>query len=342
MPGPKPFPERGGFKVTVRSTYSLALILVAAGLAFGPIANAQFREDFPSDDKPPISRPPIITTPPPLPVVTPPPPPPPRVVTPPHVPPVTFVPPLTVPTDATHPNLLLPQLYQDYYDKGALEGIKLLSENLFPEDDELAGESNWIKVIGAENSSFKRPSPYTAVLEEGTILVSVRRPSHLALIKTPLGEISLNSDGDLAITFENGLLRIQNVSGRGTVAKIKFKDDICDDLDGKVISIAPGFELLGADHKISRAELRPADGIARRGSKVLANGNLAINEFSVESFLNSSVLIAGMVNNTASDKQERRILADMSKMAAVLNYFNGTHGYTTESTGLASKNSNTQ
>lgn len=330
--------------MTDRFKSSLALIMVAVGfMAVAPQStDAQGRDgDFQYDEGPKVPpRPSLPITPPPLPVFTPPTPPPTRTFTPPP-PPITFVPPLTVPRDATFPNLFLPQLYQDYYDKGALEGIKLLSENVFPEDDDLMGESNWIKVVGAEDSNFKRPSPYTAVLEEGTILVSVRRPSHLALIKTPLGDISLNSDGDLAITFKDGLLRIQNISGRGTVSKVKFKDNVCDELDGKVISIAAGYELLGSDHKITRAELRPSDGIARRGSKVLANGNLAINEFSVESFLNSSVLIAAMVNNTV-DKQERRILADMSKMAAVLNYFNGTHGYTTESTGLASKESNTQ
>ncbi len=87
----------------------------------------------------------------------------------------------------------------------------------------------------------------------------------------------------------------------------------------KTIQLAPGFEFVAGDRKLGGADLRPKDGIARRHFKFLEGGHLAVSEFSVDSAIKNNDLIADIRQNTTGVK-ERRILSDMSKMAAVLNY----------------------
>ncbi len=87
--------------------------------------------------------------------------------------------------------------------------------------------------------------------------------------------------------------------------------------------------LVAGQEKITRSTLRPKDGIARRYQKVLENGHLAVSEFSLESAISSCDMLVDLQQKTTGVK-ERRILSDMSKMAAVLNYKNGSQGYTAE------------
>jgi hypothetical protein len=74
-------------------------------------------------------------------------------------------------------------------------------------------------------------------------------------------------------------------------------------------------------------ELRPRDGIARRFIKVLEQGQLAIAEFSPASAITSSALLVDL-KQSVNGVKERRIISDMSKMAAVLNYKMGEGGFT--------------
>ena len=97
----------------------------------------------------------------------------------------------------------------------------------------------------------------------------------------------------------------------------------------EILNISGGYELIAGQEKMTRSTLRPKDGIARRYQKVLENGHLAVSEFSIESAINSCDMLVDLQQKTSGVK-ERRILSDMSKMAAVLNYKNGSQGYTAE------------
>lgn len=289
---------------------------------------------------PPSSIPPTV---PPRVIVAPPPPPPPApVVTPPPAPiitppparidvPVSTVPffqPL-LPVDVTRPSLAgkLP-VSQTQIDP--LTGIQMLPDEKFPTAKDLKGSSEWILVRGEEGAQFTRPTEFSAKLIQGAILVSVRRPSHIGLVQTPLGDIALDADSDLMIKFDNNVLRVFNITARGTACKAKLGADIYTSKKGShTVSLAPGFEMVASNERIGRREMRPGDGIARRKSQLLADGKLAINEFSVESVLSSSAIVASIAQKQ-SDAKEKRILGDMSKMAAVLNYVNGGYGYTVE------------
>lgn len=226
--------------------------------------------------------------------------------------------PVFVPTDVTSPNVQLsvPALF-------ALSGIQQIPNNQFPKDDELKGSSEWILVRSRPAAAYDRPSVYSVTLKQGDILVTVKRPSNLAIVTIPYGKVSIAADGDAVVTFNNGVLRVQNLDGLGKSVCAQVQPP---GTEMKTIQLAPGFEFVAGDRKLGGADLRPKDGIARRHFKFLEGGHLAVSEFSVDSAIKNNDLIADIRQNTTGVK-ERRILSDMSKMAAVLNYTRGEGGF---------------
>lgn len=225
----------------------------------------------------------------------------------------------------------------------------------FPNLDQVQQNEEGIFVRSLENTSFTRPSLASVKLESGSILVSVRRPSKMAVISTPQGDVSATADSDVIVTYNDGLLRVLNLTGHGEAVKIKVH---ASNVSSKIISSVPetkldtklepshepivsqpvaiavkvGHEIVSSDHALTRADLHPHDGIARRRfGFVETNVNqkdnvLAVSEFSLESVLTSSDLLVDLSQKTSGLK-ERRIMGDLSKMAAVLNYMNGQQGF---------------
>jgi hypothetical protein len=175
-------------------------------------------------------------------------------------------------------------------------------------------------------------------LKSGSIIVSVRKPSDVALIHTPLGTASVHADGDVLVSYDDGVMRVSNLDGLGKNVLVQIhSESVSAAINGKpatepltttplAMAIAMGYEFISGDHKLGHAELRPADGIARRNFSFLNGGFAAVNEFSLESVLRTSGLIVD-VDQALSGVKERRIVADMSKMAAVLNYMHGSEGF---------------
>ncbi len=241
----------------------------------------------------------------------------------PHIPPSPFNPkvPVFVPTDVTSPNVQLsvPSLW-------ALSGIQQIPNSQFPRDDELKGSAEWILVRSRPAAEYDKTSVYSVTLNKGDILVTVKRPSNLAIVTIPYGKVSIASDGDCVVTFNNGILRVQNLDGLGKSVCAQVQPP---GTEMKTIQLAAGFEFVAGDRKLNPPDLRPKDGIARRHFKFLEGGHLAVSEFSVDSAIKNSDLIADIRQNTTGVK-ERRILSDMSKMAAVLNYTRGESGFLEE------------
>jgi len=194
----------------------------------------------------------------------------------------------------------------------------------------LGGSTDFILVLpqGA-NTAWAKISQYAATLKDGQLLVGVRKPSQIGMVVTENASVALfsNAQGaDALVTVRDGVVRIANLDGLGENVKIQLNGPAFAELKVRSFSLKPGFELVASPSPLTRKDLRPIDGIGRRQSQLIGNRHVAISQFSVESAMKSSDLIASIQQKDTGSK-EKRTLADMSKMAAVLNQVGGTWGY---------------
>lgn len=294
-----------------------ALVLSSEALAqsaFAPQPPASHQLLSPPNNTPDLPRvpPPVNTAPP-------------HIFLPRHEPALPVLP--IVPTDLTQAidSPTPPELRES---PDALYGLQVLDESYLPRQ-ERGLDSEGIIIKYKPGSVFSKPSNCSVKLDTGDLLVSIRRPSRIALLSTKLAEASFASDSDLEVHSEDGCIRFINLSALKQKLIVKVSEGVLDAFSPRVFSISPGYELLIADHKLHSKDLRPHDGYARRYFKTLENGQMAISEISLESVLKESDLLAQLQQEESNSKQ-KRILADMSKMAAVLNYMNGSSGFTAE------------
>jgi hypothetical protein len=314
-------PRHSGRQATATIALGLGGFILA--LSYFPIAvNGQ--------DRPP--PPPEIHIPPPVQQPAPPPATPPPIVLP--TPPSTFVPPIVVPTDVTNPQITNPNAasiqsvaYLQSMEAFALAGIESISAQSFPSQGKVGKNFDWITVLEKDGAAYNKPNAYTADLKNGDIIVSVKNPSHLAFVNTPYGDIAIGANSDVMVSYNQGVLRLLNFDGEGRVIKVRLDKGPFAGPADPTVTIAPGYELVASDKMITRAELHPRDGIARRFGKTLDKGHLSICQFSLESAAHNIGMLVNLQQTTTGIK-ERRIISDLSKMAAVLNYKSGDTGYT--------------
>jgi hypothetical protein len=276
---------------------------------------------------PPPPPPPTFTPPPPPPPIIPPPP---QMTTPP--PPMVHFPvmpqPQMVPLNQLDVNAQTTMPEPMGQNANALAGIQTLSDSLFPNQEDANGNPEWLLIRQKVGADVQKLSPLSARLNHGQIIASVRRPTRLAFVSTTGVTIALTGDADVMVCAENDAVRVTNLDGRGETVKIKVDAKLISSQSDKVLALAPGYELVIANHVLQSSEVRLADGCARRHFKLLEDGKMSVCEICTETVVTSSELVAEM-DRQPTDK-EKRVLADMSKMAAVLNYINGTEGFTVE------------
>ncbi len=321
---------------------SKSIFALVAGLLFScgaAKAQREFPGEFPGEFIPEVPIPPTPSYPdanltpfsPPAPT------PPPVVFTPPPPPRVPFVPPIMVPTDVTNNiysgaqsdiRLANAQAVAQYHNQ-ALNGLIPIIENQFPQGTPKQDDPEGIVVKWLPESIFSRPQNNVVVLDSGEILVSIKSPAKHAAILTPFGKIALGANADVLVSYKDGVLRLKNMDGLGTKVMVRLSDGNFAGQKPILVSVAPGYEFIAADHKLTRFDLRPKDGIARRCVKVLEQGQIAISEFSAASAIAGSGVLLDL-KQSVSGVKERRVLQDMTKMAAVLNYKLGQSGFTSE------------
>lgn len=208
----------------------------------------------------------------------------------------------------------------------ALNGIQKLNEGAFPRHEPHEDNDGGILVKWRPETIFVRPQNNVVNLTSGEVLISVKAPAKQANLNTPIGKVALVANSDILASFNNGIFRVKNVDGCGLKVKIKMDGGALFSNKPYVVSVAPGYEFTAANHKLSRVEMRPRDGIARRFVKVLEQGQMSIGEFYLAGAMASNELLVDL-RQSVNGLKERRVISDMSKMAAVLNYQMGTTGF---------------
>lgn len=184
-----------------------------------------------------------------------------------------------------------------------------------------------------EGSTFSQIASNQVKLDDGSVLLSLHGPT--AMVQTPNGNVAVKGEGNVLTTHIAGVTRVANISARGVACRVEM-DAKAIEGDTKVVALAPGYELVVGDRELRTGEIRPSDGIARRAGFVFANGHIAVNEFSVDSILDTHPIVAAMLQDTT--KADRRCLNEMCKMASVMNYVHGGGGYKpAEGTGIATR-----
>ncbi len=252
---------------------------------------------------------------------------PPRLTLPTPPPPVRIGPPILVPTDVTNP---MPQLGAAYnlpslQLPSGVSGLIPMKINEFPKEENNKDKGEWVLVRAEQDTHYSRPSPISVELSVGAVLVSVRRPSQTAFVKTELGKIAISANGDAIIKNSDGVVRVMNIDGVGKSVRVKLEGGPFAGNDTRVVGLKPGFELVAGSRLLKRSDLKPKDGIGRRKASVVLKGYAAVNQFSVDTLMQSCDLVVA-INQNISGIKERRILSDMSKMAAVLNIMDTAPG----------------
>ncbi|MBA3994982.1 MAG: hypothetical protein C0469_15795 [Cyanobacteria bacterium DS2.3.42] len=240
---------------------------------------------------------------------------------------VRLGPPILVPTDATNPT---PQLGAAYNIPSlqlptGVSGLIPMKINEFPKEENSKDKGEWVLVRAEQKTHYSRSSPISVELSVGAVLVSVRRPSQTAFVKTELGKVAITANGDAIIKNEDGVLRVMNIDGMGKSVRVKLEGGPFVGNDTKVVGLKPGFELVAGSRLLKRNDLKPKDGIGRRKASVVLKGYAAVNQFSVDTLMQSCDLVVA-INQNVTGVKERRILSDMSKMAAVLNMMDTAPG----------------
>ena len=118
-----------------------------------------------------------------------------------------------LPTDLTNPlRILNPQTNYGQFTKPTLNpgnAVKRLHPDSFPAGKSEQSEDGII-VRAISGSDYERTSPSTVDLTEGALFISVRKPATVGLIHTPHGSVSIGSDADVIVRYENGVLRVLN------------------------------------------------------------------------------------------------------------------------------------
>ncbi len=205
----------------------------------------------------------------------------------------------------------------------SVTGVQLTRSRVFPSAIDIHGSAAGVLLHARKETRYDLLSPLSIWLEDGSLLVSVRRPSEMVLVATKFGDVVVTAGGDaLVVRGEDDDLKIVNLSTTGDTVFLNMHDkfwtaspwghqgkvrDLNDkskgskkayeEIESGAIAIAPGFELLIGAEAITLDEAKPEDSVGRRDFKVFEGGRFLVAEISIDNLTQLHDLIKGLNNH---------------------------------------------
>jgi hypothetical protein len=232
---------------------------------------------------------------------------------------------------------------------GSIQGVQAVSSKTFPSAIDIHGSAAGVLLHARKETRYDLLSPLSIWLEEGPLLVSVRRPSDMVLVATKFGDICVTAGGDALVERgEEDTLRIVNLctnnetvflnmhdklwvsSPWGHIGKVKQlsekkgKKRTYEEIDSGAVSIAPGYELVIGAHMLTLDDVKPPDSVGRREWKTLEGGHFVVAEISIDNLTQLHDLIKNLNNHGG---KAAAVFAEIMKSAGQLKDKQGEAGF---------------
>lgn len=167
-------------------------------------------------------------------------------------------------------------------------------------------------------------------LDSGSLLVSPHH-SRSTTLSTDLAKILVGRKSDVLVSFDAGVLRVQNLDGVGKDVLIELNQP---GNPSPVVTLRPGHELVVASRHLDWDVIRPADGIGRRNQVLIGDGKMAVSEISLASVLKNQKLLSASKKSEVN--AQRQIYNRVLKTAVILDGLRGKNGFHAVPQALAS------
>ena len=173
------------------------------------------------------------------------------------------------------------------------------------------------RALPSSSQSHKNDVSYFITLQSGELFLN---PLQAVTIKTPFGEIKAKKNAQLAVSFEDNILRVTALSG---------PNDVFFSLNDAHVILSPGEELSIANHILKDGEILKPDGVGRRNLKSFSLKNnvqlhATISEISIITMLNNSSHLKALIHS--SKQREKFIATRLLKAAAAIDTVTRTKG----------------
>lgn len=171
------------------------------------------------------------------------------------------------------------------------------------------------RIVASDGTLIRKEGDGVVALEFGSVFTTSATPIE---VKTDLATIKAKARAQMSIDAGPGTVRIRACSGPGHVEV---------DAANKKIFLNPGEEILLADERPTKSDALGSDGLGRRQLSVerVSDRIWAVTgDFSIASMLNGANYI--MPIRKAEDESSKRIVSDLMKMHASLEFATGMRG----------------
>lgn len=232
---------------------------------------------------------------------------------------------------------------------GSAAGVQGINSRTFPSAIDIHGSAAGVLLHARKETRYDLLSPLSIWLEEGPLLVSVRKPSEMVLVATKFGDVCIVASGDALVERgEEDTLRIVNLCTSGDTVFLNMHDKLWtgspwghagkvqqlrerkgkkktyDEVESGAISIAPGYELVIGAQGLTVEDVKPPDSVGRREIRAFEGGRFVISEICIDHLTQLHDLIKNL--NTHGEKASA-VFAEIMKNAGQMRSKQGESGF---------------